>query len=102
MHLVNGLAISDYREFISHADSIPDEDAVHPPKNPTNLSPLGDDVTNSVEAVAAVFKKYYARDLIVKQAETANQSSASTQPTKSRQLNPNFYSLRNLNVDDDV
>ena len=96
------MAISEYSEFFSHANSIPDEDAVHPTKIPTNISPLGDDVTNSDEAIAAVFNKYDTRDLIVTQAETANQSSASTQPTKSRQLNPNCYSLRNLNVDDDV
>ena len=102
LQLGNGLASSEYRKNFSHADSIPDEDALHPPKIPTNLPPLGDDVINSDEEIAAVLNKDYARDPTVTHAATANQSSNSTQPTKSRQLNPNFDYLRNLNVDDDV
>ena len=59
-------------------------------------------MTNSDESIAAVLNEDYVRDPKVTQAETANQSSASTQPTKSRQLDPNCDYLRNLNVDDDV
>ena len=32
LQLVNGLASSEYSKFVSHADSIPDGDAVHPTK----------------------------------------------------------------------
>ena len=102
MQLGNGLTTSEYIEFVSHADSIPDEDAFHPPKIPTNLLLLGDDVTNSDKAIAAVLNEDDARYLTVTKAETSNQSSAFNQPTKSRQLNPNCDSLRNLNVDDDA
>ena len=102
LQLGNRLARSENRKFVSHANSIPDEDAVHPPNIPTNIPPLGDDVTNSDEAIAAVLGEDDARDPTVKQAATANQSSASTQPTKSRKFNPNCDSLRNWNVDDDV
>ena len=59
-------------------------------------------MTNSDESIAVVLNEDYVRDPKVTQAETANQYSASTQPTKLRQLNPNCDSLRNLNVDDDV
>ena len=96
------MARSGYRKFVSHADSIPDEDVFHPLKIPTNIPPLGDNVTNSDKAISAVLNEDDARYQTVTQASTANQSSASTQPTKSRQLNPNFDSLRNLNVDDNA
>ena len=102
MQLGNGLARSEYSEFVSHANLIPDGDAVHPQKIPTNFPPLGDDVTNSDEAIADVINEDDTRDTTVTQAETANQSSASTQTNKSRKLKPNCDSLRNLNVDDDV
>ena len=69
---------------------------------PTNIPPLGDDVTNSDKAIADVLNEYCARDPKVTQVATANQSSASTHPTKSRQLNPNCDSLRDLNVSGDV
>ena len=49
-------------------DSIPDEDAVHPPKIPTNILPLGDDVTNYDEAIAAVTNEDDARYPKVTQA----------------------------------
>ena len=62
LQLGNGLARSEYRKFVSHADSIPDEDAFHPPKIPTNLPPLGDDVTNYDEAIAAVLNEDDARN----------------------------------------
>ena len=101
MQLGNRLASSDYSEFVSHADSIPDEDAVHPPKFPTNC-PLGDDVTNSDEAIYSVLNEDNTIDPKITQALTANKSSAFNQPTKLRQLNPNCDSLRNLNVDNDV
>ena len=94
------MARSEYSTFVSNSDSIPDEDAVNPPKIPTNPPPLGDDVTNFDVAIAAVLNEDDYRYPKVTQAETANQSSASTQTTKSRQLNRNCDSLRNLNVDD--
>ena len=59
-------------------------------------------MTNYDEAVASILNEYDARYPTVTQEATANQSSYSTQPTKSRQLNPNCDSWRNLNVDDDV
>ena len=59
-------------------------------------------MTNSHEAIAAVLNEDGDRDTTVTQAETANQASASTQPTNLRQLNPNCDSLRNLNVDYNV
>ena len=65
LQLGNGLASSEYSEVVSHEDSIPDEDAVHPPRIPTNLSPLGDDVTNSDEVITAVINEYNSRDLTV-------------------------------------
>ena len=102
MQLGNWLASSEYRKFVSNTDLIPDEDAVHPPKIPTNIPPLGDGVTNSDKAIATVLDEDDARYPTVTQASTANQSSASTQTTKYRQTNPNCDSLRNLNVDDDV
>ena len=71
-------------------------------KVPTNIPPLGDDGKNSDEAITAVLNEYDDRDTTVTQAATANQPSAPTQPTKSRQLNPTCDSLRNLNVDDNV
>ena len=99
MQLGNGLARSEYSEFFSHSDSILDEDKVHPPKIPTNLPPLGDGVRNSDEAIDAVLNEDGARYPTVTQSETANQSSASTQPNKSRRLKPNCDSLGNLNFD---
>ena len=59
-------------------------------------------MTNSDEAIAAAINEDYGRYPTVTQAETANQSSASNQPTKSKQLKPNCNSLDNLNVDNDV
>ena len=59
-------------------------------------------MTNSHEAIAAVLNEDGDRDTTVTQAETANQASASTQPTNLRQLNPSCNYLRNLNVDNDV
>ena len=59
-------------------------------------------MTNYDKAIAAVLNEEDARDTTVAQAATANQSSASTQPTNSRQLKPNFDYLRNLNVDNNV
>ena len=59
-------------------------------------------MTNSDKAIDAVLNEDDARDPTVTQTETDNQSSASTKPTKSRQLNHNCDSLRNLNVDNDV
>ena len=59
-------------------------------------------MTNYNEAISDVLNKDDARDKKVTQAATDNQSIAYTQPTKSRQLDPNCDSLRNLNVDDDV
>ena len=102
MQLRNALARSEYREFVSHANSIPDEDAVHSQKNPTNIPPLGDYVTNSDEAIAAVLNKDDAIDKTLTHSETANQYSASTQTTKSIKFNPNYDSVRDLNVDNDV
>ena len=80
LQLVNGLASSEYRKFVSHTNSILDEDEVHPPKIPTNLPPLGDDVTNSNDTVADVLNEYDARYTTVKHVTTDNQYSASTQP----------------------
>ena len=57
---------------------------------------------NSYEEIAAVLNKDYARDPTVTHAATAYKSSASTQITKSRQMNPNCDSLGNLNVGDNV
>ena len=59
-------------------------------------------MTNSDKAIPDILKEDDERDLTVTQAATANQSIASTQPTKLRQLNPNCDYLRNINVDDDV
>ena len=98
LQLVNGLASSEYRNIFSQADSILDEDAVHPPKIPTNIPPLCDDVTNSDEAIASVLNEDYARNTLLIHAATSNQSSASNNITKSSQLNPNCDYLRNLNV----
>ena len=102
LHLGNGLASSGYSKFVSHADSIPDEDVVHPPKITTNLPPLGDYVTNSDKAIAAVLNGDDARYMTVTKTSTDNKSSASTQPTQSRKLNPNFNFWRNSNVDNNV
>ena len=102
LQLGNGLARYGYSKFVSHDDSILDEDAVRPPRIPTSIPPLGDDVTNYDEFIAAVLNEDDARDPTVTQAENANQYSAYTQPTKSRKLNPNCDSFRNLNVDEDV
>ena len=68
----------------------------------TNIPQLGDVVTNSEEAISDVLNEDDAWDPTATQAPTANQSSASTHPTKARKLNPNCDYLRNLNVDDDV
>ena len=59
-------------------------------------------MTNYDDSIAAVLNGDDARDPTVTQSATAYQSSASTQITKSRQMNPNCDSLGNLNVDDDV
>ena len=59
-------------------------------------------MTNYDEALSAVLNEDDDRDPTVTQAATANQSIASNQPTKLRQLNPSCGSLRNLNVDNDV
>ena len=59
-------------------------------------------MTNYDKSIAAFLNEDDARDPTVTQAETAYQSSASTQISKFRQMNPNCDSLGNLNVDDDV
>ena len=59
-------------------------------------------MTNSNETIADVLNEDDARDPTITQAENTDQSSDSTQPTKSRQLNPNCDSLRNLNADKNV
>ena len=59
-------------------------------------------MTNSDEAIAAVLNKDDAIDKTLTHSETANQYSASTQTTKSIKFNPNYDSVRDLNVDNDV
>ena len=59
-------------------------------------------MTNSDESIAAFLNEDYAIDTTLTQAATDNQSSASNQTTKLRQLNPDCDSLKNLNVDNDV
>ena len=59
-------------------------------------------MTNSEEDISDVLNEDDAIYLTLTQEATANQYSAFTQPTKSRQLNPTCDSLRNLNVDDNI
>ena len=105
LQLGNGLATSEYSDFVSVSNSIPDVDRVSHPILPPLPPPLGDDATISDEAISEVLGEENHTDVPVEEviAEVIGDENGCppfSQPSKTLQLINMHDSLITLNLDD--